>query len=173
MENEFLYPQEILKTLVINPNSTTCDFGCGTGGWTIPLAKLLPSGIVYAIDIVEDSLLFLKSNASRQGVHNIKTILSDIEKGVKIINNDEVDIVLIVNTLFQTDNIGLILNEADRILKKGGFILIIDWKENNPMGIEKDLVKFEEIKSIILNNKYKLEKEFDAGHYHRGLIFKK
>jgi len=173
MQNEFLDPQEILKTLVLKPTETACDFGCGAGGWTIPLAKMLPSGMVYAVDILEEPLSFLKANASRQNVNNIKIILSDIEKGVKIINNNEVDIVLIINILFQADNNELILKEADRILKKGGMILIADWKDNNPMGIKENLVRFEEIKSIILSKGYTLEKEFDAGHYHRGLIFKK
>lgn len=173
MQNEFLNPQEILNTLTIKPTATACDFGCGAGGWTIQLAKMLPSGMVYAVDILEEPLSFLKATASRQNVNNIKTILSDIEKGVKIINNGEVDLVLIVNTLFQTDDIGLILNEADRILKKEGIMLIADWKDNNPMGIQNNLVNFEEIKSIVLKKGYKIEKEFDAGCYHRGLIFKK
>jgi len=173
MQNEFLNPQEILKTLVIKPTIIACDFGCGAGGWTLPLAKMLPSGMVYAVDILEEPLSFLKANAARQNISNIKTILSDIEKGVKIINNDEVDLVLIINTLFQTDNNELILKEADRILKKGGMILIADWKDNNPMGIKSELVKFEEIKEAILKKGYSIEKEFDAGHYHRGLIFKK
>jgi ubiquinone/menaquinone biosynthesis C-methylase UbiE len=173
MQNEFLNPQEILKTLVIKPTIIACDFGCGAGGWTIPLAKMLPSGMVYAVDILEEPLSFLKANAARQNTSNIKTILSDIEKGVKIINNDEVDLVLIINTLFQADNNELILNEADRILKKGGMILIADWKDNNPMGIKSELVKFEEIKEMLLKKGYSIKKEFDAGHYHRGLIFKK
>ena len=173
MQNEFLNPQEILDTLNIKPTMTACDFGCGAGGWSIPLAKMLPSGMVYAVDILAEPLSFLISNASRQNVSNIKPILSDIEKGVKIINNEEVDLVLIINILFQSDSNELILNEADRILKKGGMMLIADWKDNNPMGIKDELVKFEEIKNAILKKEYSLEKEFDAGHYHRGLIFKK
>ncbi|MFA5080582.1 MAG: class I SAM-dependent methyltransferase [Candidatus Paceibacterota bacterium] len=173
MQNEFLNPQEILKTLTIKPTMVACDLGCGAGGWTIPLAKMLPSGMVYAVDILEEPLSFLIANANRQNVSNIKTILSDIEKGVKIINNDEIDLVLIINILFQLDSIELVLNEADRILKKGGMMLIADWKDNNPMGLKDNVVKFEEIKKNIIEKGYSIEKEFDAGQYHRGLIFKK
>lgn len=173
MQGEFLSPQEVLGSLNLKPTTIACDFGCGAGGWTIPLAKLLPLGMVYAVDILEEPLSFLKANANRQNINTIKTILSNIEKGVKIINNDEIDLVLIVNTLFQLDNIEPVLNEADRILKKGGMILIVDWKDNNPMGIKDGLVQFEKIKTILSDKGYATEKEFDAGHYHRGLIFKK
>ncbi|MCK9393739.1 class I SAM-dependent methyltransferase [bacterium] len=173
MQNEFLNPQEILNTLTIKPTMIACDFGCGAGGWTIPLAEMVPSGMVYAVDILEEPLSFLIANAKRQNVNNIKPILSDIEKGVKIINNDEVDLVFIINTLFQSDDIELILNEADRILKKKGLMFIADWKDGNPMGLKNELIKFEIIKKNIIEKGYSIEKEFDAGQYHRALIFKK
>ncbi|HEY9583046.1 MAG TPA: hypothetical protein VJK09_01905, partial [Candidatus Paceibacterota bacterium] len=55
------------------------------------------------------------------------------------------------------------LEEANRLLKPGGEMLIIDWQ---------DKLKVEDILSIIPKNLSKLE-QFDAGSHHFGLIFKK
>jgi ubiquinone/menaquinone biosynthesis C-methylase UbiE len=95
--------------------------------------------------------------------------LSDIEKGVKI-NTNEIDLILIVNVLFQSDRSDLILKEAERILKNEGKLVIIDWKGDNPMGLKKELIDFDDIKKRLIGS-FNLEKEFDAGRYHRGLIF--
>lgn len=171
MQEEFLSPVKILETLGIASDLLACDFGSGIGKWTIPLAKTIPNGMVFAVDIFEENLMFLESEAKRQGVDNIKILLSDIEKGVKI-NSNEIDLVLVVNLLFQSDRKDLILTEAERILKNEGKLVIIDWKEDNPMGLKKELIVFRDIKDYLAKNFY-LEKEFDAGRYHRGLIFVK
>jgi len=57
MPEEFLNPKSIIKEhLTIKPGMVAVDFGCGSGGWTIPLAELLEHGRVYAVDILEEPL---------------------------------------------------------------------------------------------------------------------
>mgnify|MGYP001611054209 FL=1 len=54
--NNFLNPTEILRQLELKKDMVACDFGSGSGGWAIPLAKILEEGRVYAIDILEEPL---------------------------------------------------------------------------------------------------------------------
>ena len=66
-----------------------------------------------------------------------------------------------------------VLEEAKRILKKGGKILIVDWKEEAAdIGPERK-VSIEEIKKIAKKLELKVEREFEAGSFHFGLILVK
>ena len=170
---DFLNPQEVIDQLELKSDMVACDFGCGSGGWVLPLAKVLQKGKVYAIDILEEPLSILKGKARTEKLFNIQPILTDVEKGVNI-KNESVDLVLMTNLLFEAKDKSGILNEGKRILKEGGKILIVDWKRSAPLGPENGRVLPQEIKELCVERVgLKLEAEFDAGSYHWGLILNK
>jgi len=168
---EFLNPQEILKQLLLRKNMTATDFGCGSGGWAIPLAKILEDGRVYAIDILEEPLSVLRSRAKLEKLSNIDAIKANVEKGVSLLSGS-CDLVLMTNLLFEAENKRFIMEEGKRVLKIDGRILVIDWKQVGQFG-PKERVPSEEIKKLAEESGLKLEKEFDAGPYHYGLILVK
>jgi len=170
----FLSPKEILTKLDLRKEMTAADFGSGSGGWAIPLAKILKDGKVYAIDILEEPLSALKSKAGIEGINNIEVIRSDVEakEGLKLKDNS-LDLVLITNFLFESKNKKRVITEAKRVIKTGGKILIIDWLENSPLGPQGKRTSFEEIKKIAKELNLKIEKEFEAGNYHFGLLLVK
>ena len=170
METGFLNPQEVLDKLKVEGRMIAADFGSGSGGWAIPLAKRLKFGKVYAIDILEEPLSALKSKAEIQRVYNIETINSDIEKGAKL-PDLSCDLVLVTNLLFQVEDKKKVLTEAKRVLKKGGEILVVDWIPQASQGPTEGKVSAEEVKEMAKNLSLKLEREFQAGLYHYGLIF--
>lgn len=172
MKDEFLNPKRVLETIPLEEDMVACDLGCGSGGWAIPLSKILNKGIVYAVDILDQALSALKGKMEIESITNIKPILSDVEKGVKISDN-AVDFVLLSNILFENDNKEFILKETKRLLKSGGIALIIDWKEDSPIGLKDRRVSFDETRSIVGSLGFKIEKEFDAGKYHWAMLIKK
>jgi len=172
MNEGFLNPEQIIKNIPLRSNMIACDFGCGSGGWAIPLAKELKDGTVYAIDILEDVLSVLNSKASTQNIVNIKTILGDIEKSPKV-REDYFDLVLITNLLFQIEDKESILKSAKNILKKDGLMLVVDWKKDAPMGSKEGRMSVWEAKEMGEGLGLKVEKEFNAGNFHWGVIFKK
>jgi ubiquinone/menaquinone biosynthesis C-methylase UbiE len=168
---EFLNPAEILKKIKLEKNMTAADFGSGSGGWVIPLAKILEDGRVYAVDILEEPLSALRSRAKLEKLFNIVAIKANVEKGVRL-PNDSCDLVLMTNLLFEAgDGKKAIIEEGKRVLRKGGRLLIVDWKPGQLGPQEK--VSREEIKEATGGTGLKLEKEFDAGSYHYGLILVK
>jgi len=170
----FLNPQEILKELELRKDMIAADFGSGSGGWAIPLAKRLTDGKIYAIDILEEPLSALKNKAGVAAVVNIETIRSDIEsKNGSTLKDNYLDLVLITNLLFQTKDKKLVLTESKRVLKNGGKILVIDWSPEATFGPEGKKVSSEEIKKLAKEIGFNLVKEFKAGDYHFGLIFTK
>jgi len=150
------------------------DFGCGSGGWAIPLAKILEEGRVYGIDILEEPLSALRGGARLEKIFNIQTIRSNVEdKNGSKLSNSSVDLVLMSNLLFQIEKKKEVFAEAKRILKTGGKILVVDWQPDVPQGPEQGRISEKEVKKLAENLDLKLEKEFEAGIYHYGLIFTK
>jgi len=170
---EFLDPDKIIDQIPLRENEIVADFGCGAGGFTIPIAKRLRKGFVYAIDIQEEPLSALKGNAKLAGVSNIKTIQGDLEepKGSGLPDH-LVDFVTIVNLFFQVENKLGVLKEAKRVLKRDGRILIIDWRKDSPFGPDEGRVEQGEIEKLGLMIELSKEREIDAGSYHWGIILK-
>lgn len=168
----FLNPNEVLKQLKLKESITAADFGCGSGGWVIPLAKILDGGKVYAIDILEEPLSALRAKTKLEKIVNVETILADVEKGTDIFEGS-CDLVLMTNLLFQVDDKGKVLEEGKRVLKPGGEILIVDWKKDATIGPKKGRILPEEVKETALDLNLRIEREFDASAYHYGLILVK
>ena len=176
--NELLDPLEILARLGVKTGSRVADLGCGGAGhFVIPAAKLVGDHIiVYAVDILKTVLHSVTSKARLEGVNNIKTVWSNLENvGATKIRKGSLDFALLINILFQSKKHENILQEAMRLLKEDGKILIVDWNQNpsafGPLPASR--VKADSIKELTNNLKLKLIDEFQAGTYHYGIILKK
>jgi ubiquinone/menaquinone biosynthesis C-methylase UbiE len=165
----FLDPQEVLKQLKLKKEMVAADFGCGSGGWALPLAKKLEEGKIYAIDILEEPLSALRARATLEKIFNIETIRVDVEKRTPLFSNS-VDLVLMTDLLFECEDKKIVLEEGKRVLKPGGKILVVDWNLDATIGPEEGRVSPDEVKRIAKDLNLKLEKEFEAGIYHWGLI---
>ena len=169
MNQGFLNPDEVLKQLKLKKDMIAADFGCGSGGWALPLAKKLEEGTIYAIDILEEPLSALKARAKLEKILNIEIIRADVEKRTPLSSNS-VDLVLMTDLLFECEDKKMVLEEGKRVLKKDGKILVVDWKLSAPLGPEGRRVSPQDIKKEARDLNLKLEKEFEAGVYHWGLI---
>jgi len=150
------------------------DFGSGSGGWVLPLARKLTEGKVYAIDVLPEAISVLEARRKSEKIFNIQTILSNLEsKKGSALHPNSMDLVLMTNLLFEVDDKRKVIEEGKRVLKKGGEILIVDWRTDVPVGPEKDRISAEEVKGIAKDLDLKLEKEFEAGSYHYCLLFSK
>jgi ubiquinone/menaquinone biosynthesis C-methylase UbiE len=169
---EFLDPKKIIEKLDLKSGMTVADFGCGRGDWAIPLAKKIFPGKVIAIDILEEPLSALRSQMKIEKIFNIEPRCWDLEEKV-FLRDNSVDLVVIANLLFQVENKVKVLEEAKRILRDNGKILIVDWKKDNPLTQEIEFCNIDEIKEILKKLNLKVIEEFDIPAYHWGLIAKK
>ncbi|MBU4298446.1 class I SAM-dependent methyltransferase [Patescibacteria group bacterium] len=167
----FLNPSEVLKQIKLKQDMVAADFGCGSGGWVIPLSRHLAKGRVYAIDILEEPLSALRAKLKAEKISNIEIIRADVESGSKLQDNS-CDLVLMTNLLFQVEDIKKVLEEGKRVLKGEGKILAVDWKKGAPFG-PKGKILPEKVKEIAKEIGLELEREFEAGAYHWGLVFEK
>jgi ubiquinone/menaquinone biosynthesis C-methylase UbiE len=127
--NEWLraHIEEVLVEVGIEANQTVLDFGCGSGAYAIPAAKLVgKDGKVYALDKNEEALEQLK----KEGIGNIETILSsDLKTGLK---DQSVDVVLLYDVIHLIEDRATLFTEIHRILKSDGLVSVY------PMHVETD-----------------------------------
>lgn len=163
--SDFLNPLKVIEKLSLREEIDVADFGCGSGGWVIPLAKKIKNAKIYAIDILEPALSALKSNAEMEKVYNIRTIRCDVERGVDL-KSESIDLVIASNLFFQVEDKEAVIKEALRILRKEGEIIVVDWiiKEDNAES---------KLRKKIEENGFKFIKEIEAGKSHFANLYEK
>jgi len=160
----FADPLKISFEFGFLPGQKVADFGSGTGHFSMALSRLLgPEGRVYAVDISKNALTRLKKIAEDAGRDNIDVLLGDIDdpKGSGL-KTSSVDGVVLSNIFFQLEKPLEALKEAQRVVKPGGRICAIEWKDKFS---EAELIKLAQSLHLSLHRRLR------AGESHYGLIF--
>jgi len=175
VQEGFSRPEQILKQLDVCDQMEVADFGCGHGYFSLPLAKMVPFGKVYAIDVVKETLEAVESKARLESVQNIKTIQANLEiSGGSKLKNSSIDLVLLRNILYQSKKKEEILMEAGRVLRKGGQMILIEWKPNSPLAPKESyLFSKEEAIQLISQQGLGIKKELEIDQHHYAVVFKR
>jgi len=170
-----IQPSEILNQLDLRDNLIVADFGCGNGHFSIPLAKLIPQGKIYALDVIKETLEAVKSQANLEGIENIETVHCNLEVlGSSKLEDDSIDLVLMRNILFQSQKKEKIIKEAKRVLKSEGQLILLEWISGASMApTEGFLITKEEAQELVKTEEMSLVKELTTDNQHYGLVFKK
>lgn len=170
----FIRPAEVVEKFDLRKGMIVADFGCGSGYFTILAAKKIgKEGIVHAVDVMDSALDSVRSGAKIYSLFNINTIKGNLEKdGGSGLPDKSVDVVLMANILYQVNDKVAVVEEAKRILKNNGKIIVVEWTSDTPLGppSNKRVLK-EEFKALAKKEDLIIEKEFDAGGSHYGLMF--
>jgi ubiquinone/menaquinone biosynthesis C-methylase UbiE len=126
------------KALALKPGMSVVDLGCGPGDYSIPIAKIIgKEGRVYAVDLWEGCIEFLKSEIERLRIVNIEPILADMSKRLPF-EGESIDVCLmatILHDLKDNKSHDAALSEVKRFLKKGGIFVIVEFtKRDGPPG---------------------------------------
>ena len=119
--------EKFLKDIGIKRGQKVLDFGCGSGNYTIPVARIVgEEGLVYALDKDKRSLDQLMHKAESIGLQNIIRLDTLNESGTGL-DNESVDVVLLYDVLHyyyfsRAEDRRQLLREVYRVLKPGGFL---------------------------------------------------
>jgi len=105
------------------------DFGCGSGTYTIPAAKIVgKQGRVYALDKDKNALDSLMKKAKLADLKNIRRMATSGELSIDL-PDESVDVSLIFDVFHryyfpQIDDRKRLLDEIYRITKTNGFVSV-------------------------------------------------
>jgi len=116
----FLPRKNILEEVGIKSGFQVLDYGCGPGGYIVPLVKLVgESGKVYALDIHPLAIQKVQNIASKKQLANVETILSDCQTGLP---DNSLDVVLLYDIFHHLSDPDVVLKELHRVLKPDGIL---------------------------------------------------
>lgn len=173
----FLHPERVVGNLGIKKDLIVADFGAGAGFYSIPLARIVGEhGKVFAVDVQKETLDLIASKARMEHLLNLETVWADLEspQGSRL-PDASIDFVVISNILFQVDQKEMVMREAYRVIKPGGRCAVIEWDEvpfpggpSPEMRVSKRLLQ-----SMASAAGFSLDREFEAGLHHYGLLYRK
>ncbi|MFA5778278.1 MAG: class I SAM-dependent methyltransferase [Candidatus Paceibacterota bacterium] len=166
----FSDPLKNLKTFGLREDNVVVDLGAGTGYYSIVAGSLATKGKVYAVELQKDFLDTIKSRVSEAHLNNVEIIWGNVEKigGTKI-GDGIADVVVASNILFQIEDRDKFIEEAKRILKQKGRVLLIDWSESSIMQ-GTNIISKDKARIMFEKKGFILEREINAGDYHYGMI---
>ena len=128
---EWQKPDEVVKALALRPEAKVADIGSGTGYFAVRLARAVPQGKVYGVDIEPDMARYLGERARREGLGHLEAVLGE-PGDAKL--PEAVDLVLVVNTYHHIGERVAYLRRLGEKLRPGGRVAIVDFREESPKG---------------------------------------
>ena len=131
--------ERFLRKVGIRRGQVVLDFGCGSGNYVIPAAKIVGcEGIVYALDKDARSLDKLMKRAKLKGLKNIRRMDTSGEVKIRLSDNS-VDVVLLYDIFWYfppwDSKLIELLAEIYRISKPKALISIL------PKHVDSDMLK--------------------------------
>ena len=165
--------QLAIDNLPIKQNSVVADIGAGTGYYTFRIAPKVPKGKVYAVEIQEEAIEYLKNRATELQLKQVEPI----QGGEKSPNLPEgsVDLALMVDVYHELLYPQEMLGEIRRSLKPEGKLLLIEYRGEDPkVGIKKlHKMTVEQIKKELSANGFHLVQNGQFMNIQHFLVFEK
>ena len=109
------------------------DIGAGTGFLALPFARQSPGITVYACDLQEEMLAWLREHIPADLKNRVKPM--KMEETRVPLPDGIADLVYMSNLHHELEDRNAIMKAAHRLLKPGGTVMVLDWKkEETPMG---------------------------------------
>jgi SAM-dependent methyltransferase len=124
-------PDDVIRALALAPAARVADVGAGTGYFAVRLARAVPQGTVYAVDVSADMVKYLGERVRREGLANVRAI-----QGTAASANlpGPVDLVLLVDVYHHVDARVEYFARLRQSLAPGGRVAIVDFRPESPRG---------------------------------------
>lgn len=177
VQGRFVRPEVVSTHFHLKEGDVVADFGAGSGYFIDVLAHAVGGeGRVYACEIQKNLVEKLGDVIRQKNLSNVDALWCDLEEvGGSTLRDEALDVVVLVNTLFQMEDKETAMTEIKRVLRRGGVLFVIDWTESfGGLGPQPGQVYSEaDARALIEAAGFTYERSYDAGDHHYGLAFKK
>ena len=115
----------VLSHSDINPRDTAADIGCGPGFFTVPLAKFLVNGKVFALDIDDEMLAACREQVALARMGNVEVL--KCEEFAFPLEAGSLDGAFLAFVVQQTSDRPRFLKAVRELLKPGGWCTVLEW----------------------------------------------
>ena len=164
-------PQIVITAMNLQEGNVVADIGAGTGFYTRRLARAVgATGVVYANDIQPEMLEMLRTNAARERITNIVTILGS-ETDPKLPER-ALDWVLMVDVYHELQQPKPVLAAIRRSLKPGGRVALVEYRETTTRIRPEHRMTQQQVVSEWVPAGFRLEKVIEEMPLQRLYIFR-
>ena len=118
-------PDKVMDAAGVGAGMVIGEVGAGKGRYTVYLARRVgPEGKVYANDIDDKSLAFLRDRSQKQGLTNVETVLGTTDD--PCFPRGQLDIVFMTWVYHHLERPIALLRNLLPSLKPGGTVVIVD-----------------------------------------------
>lgn len=170
---EYLNPDVIWeKAVLINPK-VLIDIGAGTGFFALLFSRKIKKGRVYACDISDKMLIWMHDSLPMESKGIVIPV--KMEESSVPLADGTADLVYMINLHHELEEPLKMLEESRRLLKKGGKLMIIDWKKGEtPEGPPQELRVTEvTIESQMYKSGFSNISKYSVLPYHHFLVGEK
>ena len=119
-----------IEAIQVAPNAAIADIGAGTGYYSFRLAKKVPNGKVYAVDIQDEMIDMLKQKKAQIKDSVVQIIKSSIKS--PNLPDNSIDLAIMVDVYHELEYPQEMLQALKKALKPTGKILLIEYRGEDP-----------------------------------------
>ena len=128
-----LRPDDVVGALMLPENAMVADLGSGPGVFTLPLARQVSRGVVYAVDVEPRQLDALRDRVTDAGLDNVVPVLAS--SFTPHLPPSHVDLILVVDTYHHLEDRANYFRRLRGMLRPGGRLAILEYKSGElPVG---------------------------------------
>lgn len=108
----------------IQKGQAVLEVGCGPGFFTLPAAKMVEGGIIYALDIYPMMIENVTKRIKRKGVDNVKIL--NLPASNTGLDDESINLILCIDVLSDITDINPTFQELHRVLKSDGILSVYE-----------------------------------------------
>lgn len=162
-----------IAALPLAANSAVADIGAGTGYYTFRMARRVPRGRVYAVEVQDEFVASLNDRAKKENASNV-TVVKGTE-ATPDLPDTAIDLAIMVDVYHELSYPQEMLRALRKALRPGGALLLLEYRAEDPSVPIKELHKMSvaQARKELAANGFVLAEKKDFLPVQHYLLFRK